>query len=85
MALSASAGFRRGGVERALGYSLRVAAEAQTRLGTTAETREYIAESVELLERYGHRTSLAKALELSGKFTGNRSHARRAKELLAEG
>lgn len=85
MALSASSGFRKGGVERALGYSLRIAAEAQTRIGATAETREYIAESVELLERCGHRISLAKALELSGKFTGNRSHARRARDLRAEG
>jgi tetratricopeptide (TPR) repeat protein len=75
--------FRNRRMLRPLGYGLRIAAEIEEALGNREAMREHISESVELLERFGHPRSYARALECSSRMTGNAEHGRRAAELVA--
>jgi hypothetical protein len=75
--------FRKQRMLRPLGYGLRIAAEIEEALGNGDAMREHIRESVELLERFGHPRSYARALACSSRMTGNAEHGRRAAELVA--
>ena len=72
-----------GGSGRLAGSALRLVAETQSSAGKTREATEVIAEAIVLLERHGHAFSLCRAYEVSARVTGNREHARRAREIHA--
>ena len=71
------------GSGRLAGSALRLVAETQSSAGKTREAAEVIAEAIVLLERHGHAFSLCRAYEVSARVTGNREHARRAREIHA--
>lgn len=71
------------GSGRLAGSALRLAAEAQSHAGEMQEAAEIIAEAIMLLERHGHAFSLCRAYEVSARVTGNREHARCAREIHA--
>lgn len=66
---------------RMQGSALRIIAEAFYGLGNAAEAREYIASSIDLLERAGHPFSLRRAYVCSAKISGKREHARYAEQM----
>jgi len=66
---------------RMQGSALRIIAEAFYGLGHASEAREYIASSIELLERAGHPFSLRRAYLCSAKISGKREHARYAEQI----
>ncbi len=79
----AIAHLRHAGILRPLGFAVSLAAEIDEATGDFESIRDHIAESLVLLERHGHPRALARALQRSARITGNRSHARQARELLA--
>lgn len=73
--------FRSLGNERWAGTSLRIMAEGFAGLGRVAEAKQTVAEAVHVLEGHGHPKALLRAYDASARISGNRTHARTAREL----
>jgi tetratricopeptide (TPR) repeat protein len=73
--------FRNLGNERWAGTSLRIMAEGYAGLGRVAEAKETVALAVHALEGCGHPNALLRAYDASARISGNRAHARTAREL----
>lgn len=70
------------GMVRYAGAALRIAAEAAEGANRHDDAVRTIREAVQILEKRGHATSLARAYACSARLTDNRRDARRARVLL---
>jgi len=75
-------GMRRHGAVVRLGYALIVDAEIGLRSNRGAESRENVDAAIEILGRSGTAAAYARALMVSARLTGNRQHARDAREII---
>lgn len=72
------------GAIRYVGSALRIAAEAEERLGNQTKAHGLIQEALSALQSCGHASSLAEAYACSARLTANAAHAANARDLLKD-